>query len=385
MPRLSSFVAPVLVLVVLAGAYWYLALRDTPSAQTSAVAGPRGAVVEATEAIRATSVRKLKATGTLASNQSVTIRPEIGGRLAQIRFVNGQEVEAGQLLLSLDNSVQRAELADAEAKLELAQRDYRRADDLVKRGTVAQSRRDETLAALRSSEARVQLARAILAKMDVHAPFDGILGLRDYDVGAFLAAGDPVVNLEQVVPIKVAFEVPERFLTDLTVGKEIILRSDAFAGEQFVAHISAIDPLINPRTRSLRIEALAANEDRRLRPGQFVSVTLRVDERRDAIFVPEQAIVPNVDEPFVYRVVDNVAHVVPVQIGARIALHVEIRSGLHGGEIVVTAGQQRLSNGTPVKVIEPTFVASSPADEEIQRSRLRRCQKYSRQRVENFQ
>ncbi len=101
MPRLSSFVAPVLVLVVLAGAYWYLALRDTPSAQTSAVAGPRGAVVEATEAIRATSVRKLKATGTLASNQSVTIRPEIGGRLAQIRFVNGEEVEAGQLLLSL--------------------------------------------------------------------------------------------------------------------------------------------------------------------------------------------------------------------------------------------------------------------------------------------
>lgn len=207
----------------------------------------------------------------------------------------------------------------------------------------------------------------MLAKMDIVAPLDGILGLRDYDVGAFLAAGDPVVNLEQIVPIKVAFEVPERFLTDLSVGKEVILRSGAFAGEKFVAHISAIDPLINPRTRSVRAEALAANEDRRLRPGQFVSVTLRVDERRDAIFVPEQAIVPNIDEPFVYRVIDNVARVVPVQTGVRIAGHVEIRSGLQGGEIVVTAGQQRLSDGTPVKVIEPTYVAPSPADEEIQR------------------
>ena len=367
MQRFSSFVGTILVLAIVAGAYWYLALRDTPSAQTNAMAGPRAAVVEATEVIRATAVRKLKAAGTLASNQSVTIRPEIGGRLTEIQFVNGEAVGAGRLLLSLDKSVQLAELADAEAKLELAQRDYGRADDLVRRGTVAEARRDEALAALRSTEARVALARATLAKMDVFAPFDGTLGMRNVDVGEFLAAGDPVVNLEQIVPIKVEFEVPERFLTDLTVGKEIVLRSDAFPGELFVAHIAAIDPHINPRTRGIRTEALVSNEDRRLRPGQFVSVTLRVDERRDAIFVPEQAIVPNIDEPFVYLVRDSVAIAVPVQIGARIARHVEIRSGLDGGEIVVTAGQQRLSDGTPVKVIEPTYVAPSPADEEIQR------------------
>ena len=308
MGRLGSLAVTAVILAGIAGAYWYVALRETPTAQAGLPAGISGVVVEATEAFRGTSVRKLKAIGTLASNQSVIIRPEISGRVTELLFENGARTARGDRLLSLDTSVQLAELADAEATRVLAQREYQRADDLVKRGTVAEARRDEALAALHSAEARVNLANAQLEKMDLFAPFDGTLGIREVDVGEFLAAGDPVVNLEQVVPIKATFEVPERFLTDIVLGKELTLRSDAYAGETFVAHVSAIDPLVNPRTRSLRVEALVGNEDLRLRPGQFVSVTIRVDERRRVIFVPEQAIVPNSDEPFVYRVVDDQAH-----------------------------------------------------------------------------
>ena len=368
MGRLGSLAVTAVILAGIAGAYWYVALRETPTAQAGLPAGISGVVVEATKAFRGTSVRKLKAIGTLASNQSVIIRPEISGRVTELLFENGARTARGDRLLSLDTSVQLAELADAEATLVLvlAQREYRRADDLVKRGTVAEARRDEALAALHSAEARVNLANAKLEKMDLFAPFDGTLGIREVDVGEFLAAGDSVVNLEQVVPIKATFEVPERFLTDIVLGKELTLRSDAYAGETFVAHVSAIDPLVNPRTRSLRVEALVGNEDLRLHPGQFVSVTIRVDERRRVIFVPEQAIVPNSDEPFVYRVVDDQAQLVPVETGARIARHVEVRSGLDPGDLIVTAGQQRLADGVPVTVTEPTFVPPSPPDEEIQ-------------------
>ncbi len=367
MGKLGNLAITAVVLGGMAIAYWFVALRDTTTAQAGGPTGaPPGLVVEATEAVRGTSVRKLKAVGTLASNQSVTISPEIAGRVTQILFENGDRVEAGDQLIELDQSVQLAELADAEATLDLARREYDRADDLVNRGTVAVARRDEAVADLRSAEARVNLARAQLEKMDIAAPFDGTIGIRKVDVGDFLNVGEEIVNLEQIVPIKVTFEVPERFLQDVTMGKELLLRSDAYAGETFAAHISAIDPLVNPRTRSIRIEALVGNEDLRLRPGQFVSVTIRVDERRDVVFIPEQAVVPNSDEPLVFRVNEGTVELVPIETGARIARHVEVRSGIVPGDVVVTAGQQRLADGTPVTVTEPTYIPPSPADEEIQ-------------------
>ena len=366
MKQLGNLAITAVILAAIGFAYWFVALRDTSPAQAGGPGGAPGLVVEATEAIRGTSVRKLKAVGTLASNQSVTISPEIAGRITSILFENGEQVTPGERLIELDQSVQLAELADAEATLELARREYARADDLVERGTVPVARRDEAVATLRSAEARVNLAKAQLAKMDIDAPFEGVLGIRNVDVGDFLGVGEDIVNLEQIVPIKVTFEVPERFLQDVTPGKELTLRSDAYAGEKFAAHISAIDPLINPRTRSIRVEALVGNEDLRLRPGQFVSVTIRVDERRDVVFIPEQAVVPNSDEPLVYRVVGDAVELVPIETGARIARHIEVRAGLAPGDVVVTAGQQRLADGTPVTVTEPTYVPPSPADEEIQ-------------------
>lgn len=366
MGRLVTLIMTLVVLAGLGGAYWAVALRDKDAAQANLAVGPPGMVVEATEAIRATSVRKLKAIGTLASNQSVVIRPEIAGRVTEILFQDGESVTIGTPLVQLDTSVLLAELADAEARVELARRQFERARELLQKGHGTERARDEAKAELGSSQAQVDLAKARLDKSGIIAPFDGTLGIRAIDLGGYLSAGDDIVNIEQITPIKVGFEVPERYLTDLVVGKELVLRSDAYPGETIDAWISAIDPLINQRTRSVKVQAMAPNQDRRLRPGQFVSVTLRVDERRDATFVPQQALVPNSDQPFVYRVVDGVAERVAVRPGTRIALHVEILEGVAPGDVVVTAGQQRLGDGVPVIPRAPTFVPPSPPDEEIQ-------------------
>lgn len=364
MPRLVPLLVTALVLVGLSAAYWWVILA--PGLAQQAQGGPPGIVVEAAPAIAATSVRKLKAVGTLASNQSVMIRPEVAGRLTEILFDNGQTVAAGTTLAALDKSVLRAEVASAQASLALAQKEHKRAGELLERGTGTKQRKDATLADLRSAEAELALAQAQLDKLDIDAPFDGTLGIRRVDVGAYLAAGDDIVNLEEIDPVKVDFEVPERFLGELQPGKEIQLRTDAYAAEIFRAWISVIDPQVNPKTRAAQVQALAENPDRRLKPGQFVSVTLRVNERQGATFVPEQALVPNSEAPVVFRIEEGVARLVPVKTGIRIARHIEILSGIAPGEVIVTAGQQRLGDGVPVIPREPTFVPPSPPDEEIQ-------------------
>lgn len=366
MKKLTGLLATAVVLALLGAAYWAIALREDGGAAAGPAPVPQGVVVEATEAVRATAVRKLKAVGTLASNQSVVLRPEIAGRLTEILFDNGAAVEAGTPLARLDQSILRAELADAQAELELAQQEHTRARELLNRGTGTVQRRDETQAALKSSTAKVALAEARLEKSVITAPFDGTLGIRRVDVGEYLASGADIVNLEQIAPIKINFQVPERFLVDLYVDKPLVLRSEAYHGEVFEAAIIAIDPLIDERTRGVRVQALAENPKGRLLPGQFVSVTLRVDERRSAIFVPEQALMPNSDEPFVFRIEEGVAKRVPVTPGTRVAMQVEILEGLAPGDLIVTAGQQRLADGVPVTPKAPTFVPPSPPDEEIQ-------------------
>lgn len=364
MASLRPLVVTTLLLAAVAGFYWWLAL--SPGLAQQAGGGPPGVVVEATQAVVATSVRKLKAVGTLASNQKVMVRPEIAGRLTKIAFEDGAAIEAGTLLVELDPSVLMAELASAKAALTLARQEYKRAEQLLKRGTGTRQKKDQAIAELRAAEAGIALAQAQFDKTKILAPFEGTLGIRQVDVGAYLAAGADVVNLEQIDPIKITFEVPERFIGELHVGALVQLRTDAYGGEIFPASITAVDPFINPRTRAAKVQARAANPDGRLKPGQFVSVTLRVNERKGAVFVPEQALVPNADEPSVFRIEEGVARQVIVRTGIRIARHIEILAGLRGGETVVTAGQLRLADGVPVTPREPTFVPPSPPDEEFQ-------------------
>jgi membrane fusion protein (multidrug efflux system) len=281
----------------------------------------------------------------------VVIRPEVAGRIAEIRFEEGHRVEQGQILVVLDDSVPRAEVEQVEAALVLSRANHERAIDLLQRGAGTTKARDETLAQLRADEAALELARARLDKTVIRAPFDGVVGLRRVSVGDFVDVGRDIVNLEQIDPLKADFRVAEVYLAAVGPGQQIELSADAFPGESFAGEVYAIDPLIDESGRSIVLRARLPNRDDRLRPGLFVRVTLVLNERDDAIQVPEQALVPQGQDQFVFRVVDGKAALTKVTAGIRRDGMVEITEGLGPEDEVVTAGQLKIRDGAEVKPV----------------------------------
>jgi membrane fusion protein (multidrug efflux system) len=300
------------------------------------------------------------AIGTLRSNESVMLRPEVAGRVAEFGFAEGSVVAAGTVLVRLDDSIPRAELAQAEAELELAQANARRAQDLYARGAGSAVARDQAVATLRTTTAAVELGRARLEKYRLVAPFDGIVGLRRVSLGAFVNVGADIVNLESIDPIKLDFRVPEVFLARVSVGQRLAVTVDAFPDRTFPGEIVAIDPAVDPVGRSIAVRASLPNRDGLLRPGLFARVRLTLREEPQAILVPEAAIVPFGGRMLVMKVVDGKAQPQPVTLGLRREGRVQVTEGLAPGDVVVTAGQMKLQPGAAVAVLPPE--AAPPAN-----------------------
>jgi len=314
--------------------------------------GPMGGVP--VETARANAVRlaeTVRAVGTFRSDESVIVRPEIAGRVIETPFAEGQVVEQGALLFRLDDSIAKAELVEAEAAYVLARQNNLRARELLEKGAGTARARDEALARMEMDRARVELARARLAKTRIQAPFAGIVGLRQVSVGDYVAAGQDLVNLESIDAVKLDFRIPERHLAALAVGQTVAAEVDAFSGRSFDGRVYAIDPQIDPAGHSIAVRARLPNPERRLRPGLFARVTLTVSESGESISIPEQAILLRGEKFFVYKVIDGKAALTSVEIGRRVAGRVQIVRGLAPGEEVVTAGQMKLQDGAPVRPV----------------------------------
>ena len=339
------------------GSWPALATEQARPAQSQQQAGgaqaDRTVPVEAVEVSVETLTSEIRVVGSLRSNESVVIRPEVGGRVAEILFEEGQRVEAGTPLLKLDAAIATAELDQAQAALALSQANHKRAVELLERKAASAANRDQTLAALRADQANLELARARLDKLTLKAPFDGILGLRKVSIGDYVTEGQDIVNLEDVEPLKVDFRIPERYLGSLALGQPIKVVADAFAGRSFAGEVYAIDPLVDEEGRAVVLRARLPNEEGLLRPGLFVSVALQVGARENALMIPEQALVPRGNAQFVYKVADGKAMMTEVKTGARRNAMVEILEGLAPGDVVVTAGQIKLRDGAKVAVQPP--------------------------------
>lgn len=296
----------------------------------------------------------VSAVGTLVSNESVVLRPEVAGRIAAIHFRDGATVRQGELLIELDAAVQQAEWQQARANLALAEASARRAEDLFARQFVSHSALDTARSQREVARAGAALAQARLERMRLRAPFAGVVGIRDVSPGDYVKDGEALVNLEDIATLKVDFRLPEQYLGRVARGQALRLVSDVLAGEVFDAVVSAVDPLVDAQGRALRLRATLANPQHRLRPGMFARVRLVLAERPAVLVVPETALVPAPGNlQFVYRVVGDKAQRVAVSIGARADALVEISAGLAAGDVVVTAGQLKLRDGAPVKVVAP--------------------------------
>ena len=325
-----------------------------PGAAGGGAGGPgAGVPVEVVKVATASLPQSITTVGSLRSDESVTIRPEVAGRIAAINFQEGQRVAKGAVLLRLDPSINEAEVLQARANLKLARSKYERAVDLSKSNFISGQARDEAENNLRVAEAAVALVEARLAKTEIRAPFTGVIGLRSVSIGDYVKEGADIVNLESIDLLKVDFRVPEVYMRQVKAGQPLQVALDAYPGKTFEGRVFAVNPLLDAAGRAVVIRAQVKNADASLRPGMFARVRLITSESADSLVVPEQALVPQGSEQFVYKVVDGRAVRAKVEVGQRRDGKVEMVSGVTAGEVVVISGHQRLRDGVPVAVKGP--------------------------------
>lgn len=326
-----------------------------------AAAKPAGLPVKAV-AVKVGKVSdEVTAVGTLLADESVIIRSEIDGRIVGLNFQEGQAVAAGARLVTLDNSEYEAQSAAVRADLKTEEQRLSRTRDLHQQNFISKDALDVQLGNVDRLKARLAEADSRVAKTQIRAPFSGTVGLRMVSPGAYVKAGEDIVRLESIGSIKADFRVPELFMSKIHTGQEVVLRLDAYPGEEFSGRVYAVEPVVDDRTRTVLMRARIPNKSNKLKPGMFVRVAVTLANRPNAIIVPEQSIWPQGRDAFVFRVVDGKAALTKIEIGNRQPGEVEVMSGLAPNDIVVTEGQIKLRDGAPVMVMpEPAAAAAPP-------------------------
>jgi membrane fusion protein (multidrug efflux system) len=294
----------------------------------------------------------VNAVGALIAEDSVVLRPEIDGRINRLLFKEGQPVRKGALLVTLDSADQRARVAAAQADLKLAQSRYKRSEDLVAQNFISRQALDEARANLDVLRARLQQEQAALDKTALRAPFAAVAGLRQVSPGAYVNKGDDIVRLDALGTLKLEVPVPETYLPLVRIGLPVTLSIDALPGRTFSGKVHAIDPVVDPVSRNVRVRARIANPTGLLKPGMFARVTADLGGKTHAILLPEQVIAPRPDGNYVFLAVDGKAELRKVTLGKREPGRVEIVSGVAAGDTVVLDGQIKLRPGVPVVTLE---------------------------------
>lgn len=375
----SKIFYPVVAVVgisLASGAAWWYQHRGnnkatpsaaSPAAPASAGGAARPVTVEVARVEVAALTDDVQAVGSLRSRQGVMLRPEISGRITQLNFRDGDRVKRGQLLVQLDDQLPQAQVKQSQAELSIARANHKRNQELLAQNFISQRTVDESAANLDVAEAKLALAQATAERLKIVAPFDGIAGIRNVNVGDYLKDGTDIVNLEDIDMVYVDYRLPERFQTRVRPGQRAMVELDALPGQRFEAVVQAVDPLIDANGRSIGVRGTIDNRKLHLRPGMFARVTTVFGQKERALVLPEEAIVPQGGRQFVIKLVpgDDKAALVSkrteVKVGIRRPGKVEILEGLEEGETVVMAGHQRLQkDGTAVKVIEAGRPGAKP-------------------------
>jgi membrane fusion protein (multidrug efflux system) len=308
--------------------------------------------------------------GTAAAVEGVTVSADLPGTIDKIHFESGQWVHRGDNLAELDTRQERAQLANLEAQRDLAAINYGRAQELEKAGVISHSEYDNANAQKKATEAQVGDIKAAIARKTIHAPFTGLLGIRQVSLGQYLAAGQAIVSLQSVDPIYVNFGVPQQNTDSMKPGHTLRVTNSDLPGTALTGRITALDSVINEQTRNIQVQATVANRGNRLRPGMFVHVELPVGQPRQVVPLPASAInyAPYGDSVFIvtqmkdakgnsYRGVRQ--QVVKIE-GSR-GDQVAITSGLNPGDEVVSSGVFKLRNGAPVQVNNSVKPENNPS------------------------
>ena len=372
---------------------WWL---QSPKSDIAGPAGVRPLGVEISQVKKLTLRDDAQAVGTLRSSQNIMLRPEVAGRVLALGFADGARVRAGQVLVQMDDTLQRAEVQQSLAQMSIAKANHKRNQELVAQNFVSQRSLEESSAALQVAEAQLGLSCARLERMRLIAPFNGVVGIRNVNVGDYVKDGADLINLENIGSLYVDYRLPERYQTKVAAGQVIEVKLDAFSGRMFKAKVEAVDPLIDANGRPIGVRAVLANtagesvaagggvpvpsanrgvvlpspqslgcptntfdrtrtsaggeQNGPLRPGMFARVTAVFAVKPNALVVPEEAIVPQGGKQFVIKAVEPSALPIATASGAAsapalppdtqlVSQRVEVKLGIRrGGQVEITDG-----------------------------------------------
>ena len=362
--RMLIMLGVVLLIVLLLGGYKAFSIYQ--QIQVFSTPKPPVSVAVATAAEQPWQLR-LPSVGTLKALQGVNLSLEVAGTVKDVQFESGQKVRAGQPLVQLDSAVESALLETAQADLGLAQLDYGRGSQLVGSQAISKGEFDRLSAQLQKNKATVNQLKASLAKKHIVAPFSGTIGIRQVDVGDYLASGTVIATLQDISSLYVDFYIPEHAVPKVALGQAVQVEVSAYPGEQFPGSVSAINPKVENSTRNVLVRATLANPNGKLLPGMFTSLDVLLPNPAPQIVVPEGAITYTLYGNSVYAVVEKktdggevekdasgkpvlIAERRFVETGERRGGLVLVTKGLNAGEQVVSAGQLKLDNGTPIAI-----------------------------------
>lgn len=362
--RMLIMLGVVLLIVLLLGGYKAFSIYQ--QIQVFSTPKPPVSVAVATAAEQPWQLR-LPSVGTLKALQGVNLSLEVAGTVKDVQFESGQKVRAGQPLVQLDSAVESALLETAQADLGLAQLDYGRGSQLVGSQAISKGEFDRLSAQLQKNKATVNQLKASLAKKHIVAPFSGTIGIRQVDVGDYLASGTVIATLQDISSLYVDFYIPEHAVPKVALGQAVQVEVSAYPGEQFPGSVSAINPKVENSTRNVLVRATLANPNGKLLPGMFTSLDVLLPNPAPQIVVPEGAITYTLYGNSVYAVAEKktdggevekdasgkpvlIAERRFVETGERRGGLVLVTKGLNAGEQVVSAGQLKLDNGTPIAI-----------------------------------
>jgi membrane fusion protein, multidrug efflux system len=342
----------ILVVIALAGIIFYPKIRpllsDEPEAPVPARAmGPRALNVEAMQLEPRRLVEYINIPGTLIPDEQVDLSFETSGKIVDINFDEGTPVRKGQLLAKINDRHLQAQLLKLQAQKKLADEREFRQRSLLSRDAISQESYDQAVTELQSLEADIMLLEARIAETELRAPFEGVIGLRHVSEGSFVNPNTQIARLIKNDPLKIEFAIPERYAGDVHVGFPLSFLLDGNP-DTHLARVYAVDPKVDVRTRNITVRARYNNPGARIKPGRFVSIQLELAEIDDALAIPTEALIPEMDgdRVFVYR--NGRAESIGVTTGLRTEDLIQITSGLQSGDTLITTGILQLRQGMQV-------------------------------------
>lgn len=291
----------------------------------------------------------INTSGSLISDEEVDLKFETSGKITGISFKEGSRVKKGQLLAKLNDQDLQAQLGKLEIQHKLASEKEARERALLEREAVSQESYDQLRTDLQGVESEIEIIKVRIAETEIHAPFDGIIGLRYVSEGAFVGPETSIARLIKNKPLKIDFSIPERYSGMVKAGTDLVFRVEN-SQTQYKAQVYAVEPKVDPRTRTIAVRAVYPNASEELQAGRFVNVELIIREIDDALKVPTEAIIPELGGEKVFTIKNNKAQSVKVKTGLRTEKSIEITEGLNPGDTIVTNGVMQLRNDMPVVI-----------------------------------